>query len=74
MGEPLLYYRLYPQQGTRTQGREEWNQLWEYNTDRLVKLGVDEETIADAFDINRDHTFPSLRHRAISKIQRIIAS
>ena len=72
VGEPLLYYRLHPQQGTRTQGREEWNQLWEYNKERLMKLGVDEETITAAFDVNRDNTFPSLWRRAISKVQRIM--
>lgn len=63
--QPLLHYRIHPNQGTRKTRRShnEWHLLWCYIHDRLLKLGVSAETITRFYNESHRRKYPSWRDR-----------
>lgn len=56
--QPLLYYRIHPQQGSNLHLTTEWQQLWLYIKTRLLLLDVPEQTIDKAMEKNYKVLYP----------------
>jgi len=70
--QPLVYYRIHPQQGTRTQNKDEWYLLWDYNMKRLRKLGLPEKTIRKSLLENNRRENQSFMDKALAKVGRVV--
>lgn len=69
--QPLLYYRIHPQQGTHLKTHrqgEEFNLLWCALKIRLLELGVPEQQITEAYERSLKRSHPSLVHKIMAKM------
>lgn len=55
--EPLLYYRIHNEQGTKLKEYGEYKQLWKMIYDRLSLLGIDPQLIKNSYRDNHDKLF-----------------
>jgi len=72
--EPLLDYRLHPEQGTRQikRDKKQFKTLWFYIIIRLRELGISLDVIKKSHEQSYKTSFPSFLDRVKGKVRRVI--